>query len=286
MRRQADRISERFVGERCTRSFARDPRIAHLDLAGATLTEVDAIGKWWLLRFSDARTVFGHLRMDGRFDLGARSAVPEWRRRLELQMESGWIAAIDMAVIGVVDTAREATIVGHLGPDLCAPDPPDVDAITDRLRSDGDRPLAGALLDQRNVAGFGNVYAIEVPFIAGVSPHQPVDSIEGLDSLVAAGSALIRANMGRTHRNTTGRKLHTSDLWIYGRRNRACRWCSATLLGAAERDVAWGRVSVWCPTCQPVEPHRGVDTERIERALTLHPARADWRRVPRSPARE
>ncbi len=276
IRRLAERISDRFVGQRCARSFARDPRITHLDLVGSTLTEVDAVGKWWLLRFDDGRTVYGHLRMDGRFDLGRRSTAPEWQRRLEMEMEDGWMTAIDMPIIGVVATASEQTIVGHLGPDLCTPEPPDIEAITDRLRSNGDRPLAAALLDQRNVAGFGNVYAVEVPFIAGVSPHQPVDSIDGLDALVAAGSALIRTNMGRSHRNTTGRKLHTTNLWVYGRRRRPCPWCSTTLDGAGERDAPWGRVSTWCPSCQAVDERRTVDVARIERALILHPARRRW----------
>lgn len=242
-------------------------------MTGATMTSVDAVGKWWLLRFDDQRTVYGHLGMDGRFDLGRRSTAPEWRRRLEMEMENGWMTAIDMPVIGVVATSKEDSIVGHLGPDLCAPEPPDAALVADRLIANGDRPLAGAILDQRNVAGFGNVYAVEVPFIAGVSPHQPVDSIEDLTSLVAAGSALIRTNMGRSHRNTTGRKLHTTNLWVYGHRGRPCPLCSAKLEGAGEREVPWGRVSVWCPSCQPVESRRRVDADRIERALALHPAR-------------
>ena len=77
VRRLADRISARFVGERCIRSIARDPRIVHLDLAGSTLVETGAVGKWLLLRFDDGRTVFGHLRMDGHWDLGRRSPAPE-----------------------------------------------------------------------------------------------------------------------------------------------------------------------------------------------------------------
>ena len=276
IRRLAGRISSRFLGQRCAQSFSRDPRITHLDLVGARLIDVDAVGKWWLLRFDDGRTVYGHLLMDGRFDLGRRSKVPEWQRRLELEMENGWMTAIDMPLIGVVATDREESVIGHLGPDLCATEPPDIGVVCDRLRSNGDRPLAGALLDQRNVAGFGNVYAVEVPFIAGVSPHQPVDSVDDLDSLVAAGSALIRTNMGRSHRNTTGRKLHTTNLWIYGRHRRPCPWCSTTLIGGTEREMPWGRVSVWCPSCQPVEERRTVDTARIERALILHPARKRW----------
>ncbi|MFK7918614.1 MAG: DNA-formamidopyrimidine glycosylase family protein [Ilumatobacter sp.] len=276
VRRLADRITERFLGEQCRHCTARDPRITHLDLAGAALTDVDALGKWLLLRFDDGRTVYGHLRMDGRWDLGRRSDAPEWKRRLELEMETGWLTAIEMPVIGVVPTDREDMIVGHLGPDLCGARIPDVAAITDRLRADGDRPLAGALLDQRNVAGFGNIYAVEVPFIAGISPHQPVDSIDDLDALVAAGSALIRTNAERGPQNTTGRRLNTSQHWVYGGRNRPCPWCSTSLVGAGESGVPWGRVSTWCPACQLVEPRRTVNRDRIERALILHPARKRW----------
>ena len=85
VRRLAERIGSRFTSERCRRSIVRDPRITHLDLSGTTLIEADAVGKWLLLRFDDGRTVYGHLRMDGRWDLGRRSSAPEWKRRLEVE---------------------------------------------------------------------------------------------------------------------------------------------------------------------------------------------------------
>jgi endonuclease-8 len=273
VRRLADRIGARFVGECCTRSFARDPRVVHLDLTGSKLLEADAVGKWLLLRFDDGRTVYGHLRMDGRWDLGRRSSAPEWQRRLEVEFESGWMTAVDMPVIGVVATIDEHSVVGHLGPDLCAPGPPDIEAIVARLVEQPDRPLAGAVLDQRNVAGFGNIYAVETPFIAGVSPFQPVGSIDGLDLLVRAGSALIRTNAERGPQNTTGRRLHEAHHWVYGRRRQPCPWCSTRLDGMSERESPWQRVTTWCPSCQAVADQRSVDRARIERALILHPAR-------------
>lgn len=273
VRRLAERVRARFVGETCIRSFARDPRIAHLDLTGATLIDVDAVGKWLLVRFDDQRTVYGHLRMDGRWDLGRRSPAPEWLRRLEIEFESGWMTAVDMPVIGVIATEREADIVGHLGPDLCGEHPPDIDAIVSHLGADGDRPLAGALLDQRNVAGFGNVYAVEVPFICGVSPFQPIGSITGLDLVVRTGSALIRTNAERGPQNTTGRRLHDANHWVYGRRRQPCPWCSTSLRSARDAETPWQRVTTWCPSCQETTPTRRVDRERIDRALILHPAR-------------
>jgi len=274
VRRLADRISRRFLGQVCERSTARDPRIAHLDLAGRRLVDVDAHGKWLLLRFDDDRTVYGHLRMDGKWEVGRRATQPEWQRRLELRMENGWLTAIDMPIIGSVATAKEHSVIGHLGPDLCRPETPDIDLICERLHSNGDRPLAGALLDQRNVAGFGNLYAVEVPFIAGVSPFQHVDAIGDLKALVACGAALIRTNAERGPQNTTGRRLHTSHHWIYGRKGRLCPWCSTTPLdGAGELDTAWQRVTTWCPSCQPVGERVNVDPTRIVAAMCLHPAR-------------
>src|SRR5215212_7305584 len=79
-----------------------------------------------------------------------------------------------MPVVGVVPTDQEERIVGHLGPDLCGPDQPDLDGVLDRLTEAAQEPLAGALLDQRIAAGFGNVYAVELPFVVGVAP-QAVD---------------------------------------------------------------------------------------------------------------
>lgn len=283
VRRLADRIGARFVGERCSRSIARDPRIVHLDLAGARLDEADAVGKWLLLRFDDGRTVYGHLRMDGRWDLGRRSSAPAWQRRLEVQFESGWMTAVDMPMIGVVSTAEEESVIGHLGPDLCGPGVPDIELIIARLVRDADRPLAGALLDQRNVAGFGNIYAVETPFIAGVSPFQPVGSIDGLDLLVRAGSALIRTNAERGPQNTTGRRLREAHHWVYGRRRQPCPWCSARLDAMSERDSPWQRVTTWCPSCQELTERRTVDPARIDRALILHPAR---KRYPAEQARD
>ena len=136
------------------------------------------------------------------------------------------------------------------------------------------RRLATALLDQRNVAGFGNLYAIEVPFIAGVSPNQPVGTIEGLEHLVGVGTALIRTNAERGPQNTTGRRLTTADQWIYGRRGRPCPICATTLDGWEERESPWRRVSVWCPSCQRLDERCAASTPRASaKLLALHPAR-------------
>src|SRR4029079_12492448 len=197
IRRLADKIGRRFTGERCLRCVTRDPRLVGVDLAGATITGVDANGKHLFIRFDNGDTLTSHLMMTGSWTVGPAAREPEWRRRVELWMESGRVTGVDLPIVELIPTALEHTIVDHLGPDLCGPTEPDIVDVTERLRRDPTELLATALLDQRNVAGFGNVYAIEVPFIAGGSPNQTVGTIEGLGDLVGAGAALIRTSAER-----------------------------------------------------------------------------------------
>jgi len=273
IRRLAERINQRFAGQRCTRCVTRDPRLVGLDLAGSTLLGADAKGKHLLIRFDDERTLFAHLRLDGSFVVGPSADVPAWRRRVELWMDDGRLTGVDVPILGVVATANESSVVGHLGPDLCGPELPDLDVVVARLAEHPDEPLGGALLDQRNVAGFGNVYAIELPFIVGVSPLQPIGTIDGVPELLGLGAAVIRTNAQRGPQNTTGRRLHAADHWIYNRRGRPCPRCGTVLDGLDERHCPWRRVTVWCPGCQPLEAQRRVDVDRARRLLALHPAR-------------
>ena len=195
-------------------------------------------------------------------------------------METGRLTGIDLPVVELIATTRESEVVGHLGPDLCGPELPDLDEVVERLQRDRDAALATALLDQRNVAGFGNIYAIEVPFIAGVSPNQPIGAIEGLDQLVGLGTALIRTSAERGPQNTTGRRLNTADHWIYGRRGRPCPICGddARRLGRARQPVATG-VGVVPELVSESTTQRRVDAARISKLMALHPGAASFPRT-------
>lgn len=280
IRRLAGRINERLAGQTVVRCVTRHPRLVGVDLTGATLVGADAVGKHLLVRFDDGRTLRSHLRMDGSMVVGPPAHADAFRRRLELSFATGMLTAVDVPVLEMLSTSDESRAVGHLGPDVCAAEPPDLDVITSRLARDGTVPVAAALLDQRNAAGFGNVYAVEVPFIAGVSPNQPVGTVAGLVDLVDVGVALIRFTMQHGPRNTTGRRLRTPDHWVYGKRGRPCPLCGARLDGWTDTDSPWRRVSAWCPDCQPTAAERTVDRVRIDRLLALHPARRGLVRRP------
>lgn len=282
LRRLANKITSRFAGAVVERSVTRDPRLSGVDLAGTTLIDADAYGKHLFVRFDDGRSLHAHLLMTGSFAVGPESRETDWKRRIELWMSGGPADAAPngrltgeaVPILGMLPTQDEHTITDHLGPDLCAvAGPPDVDQITERLVAAAGDPLTGALLDQRNVAGFGNIYVNDVPFICGVSPFQSVDTIEGLAELVAIGTALIRTNADRGPQNTTGRRLSTDARWVHGVGRRPCPICGTRLSYRSDTETPWRRSITWCSDCQPDREHTTVDLDRALRLIALHPAR-------------
>lgn len=282
----AARIGAAVGNEPVLATVSRDPRLVGQSFDGARLVEVEAVGKFLLLRFDSAVTLYSHLQMDGEWHVGKRPPVPAWRRRLELEFPSAVLTAVDMPEIGVVPTIAESDVVGYLGPNLCGPQPPTADEMVHRLQASPELPLAAALLDQRRLAGFGNVFAVELPFLAGVAPFAPTDEITDLDGLAAAGRALIRWSAAGHPRNTTGRRMNRADHYLYGLATTGahtalrdgfvltdsrCTVCGDRIGFADSADTEWGRSSWWCPTCQPA-PGSAVDGRRLRRLLALHPA--------------
>lgn len=269
----ADKITERFAGDRVERSTMRDPRLVGVDLEGATLVDADAYGKHLFVRFDDGRSLHAHLLMTGSFAVGRPSRESEWRRRVELRLTRGPLIGEAVPVLGMIPTRDEHEITDRLGPDLCRPEaPPESGDVAARLASEPDRPIVAAMLDQRLVAGFGNVYVNDVPFITGIHPDQPAGAIDGLADLAGVGTALIRTNAQRRSQNTTGRRLNTDARWVHGIGRRPCPICGSRLSYRSERDSSWQRSITWCPSCQPLCDRARVDLARTHRLIGLHPA--------------
>ena len=156
----------------------------------------------------------------------------------------------ELGLLEVVPTASEDSIVGHLGPDLLGPDW-DADLALANLLSDPARPVALALLDQRNLAGLGNVYANELSFLRGVRPHTPIGEIADPKRLVALAFKAIMVNKDRPIRNLTGLPRGKPRYWVHGRRGEACLRCGTRIesdqLGTGPTDT---RNTWWCPSCQ------------------------------------
>ncbi|MFD0823633.1 DNA-formamidopyrimidine glycosylase family protein, partial [Micromonospora zhanjiangensis] len=201
-----------LAGGRLTGSDFRVPRLAAVDLTGATVLESASRGKHLLLRLREAdgvrrTTLHSHLRMDGAWRAyapGQRwTGRPAHLIRVVLRTAEAVAVGYHLHDVELLPTAEEERLTGHLGPDLLGPDWDPAEAVR-RLAADPERDIAGALLDQRNLAGVGNLYKCEVLFLRGVSPWRPVGRVPDLPGVVALAHRLLAANRGRWTQATTG----------------------------------------------------------------------------------
>jgi endonuclease-8 len=262
------RVLERALsGTQLTASDLRVPQLATTDLSGWTVLESASRGKHLLLRLAapDGRperpadvglrretrlTLHSHLRMDGAwraFDVGERWAGrPAHLIRAILRTATKVAIGYDLHEVRLVPTGQETTLVGHLGPDLLGTDWDAAEAVR-RLGEHPTTSIAEALLDQRNLAGIGNLYKCEVLFLRGVSPWTPVADVPDLPGMVALAQRMLAANRGRWTQSTTGSLRRGDTSYVYGRRSAPCRRCG-TLIRKVEQGE---RVTYWCPRCQP-----------------------------------
>lgn len=270
IRRLADNLTAKFGGSTVVRSTFRHPRLATVDLGGTELLEADAFGKHLFLRFSNGYSIHVHLRMGGSVYGRIAPEISAARRRFELRLDGGSITGVDIPVLEFLRTSRERNITARLGTDVCGAY--DGDAATKRFVAAADLPVTQAMLDQRFVAGFGNIYAVETPFIVGVNPYTPVNRLSDAGALLAIGVGLMRSNARHGPQNTTSRNLSRSDHWVLSGRNYLCRICGERLVRISGRNSPWQRRHAWCPKCQP-EGKTEVDLARAAKLLALHPCR-------------
>ena len=247
--RTAAALREALVGRMLTHCDVRVPQQATIDLSGHTVDEVISRGKHLFIRVGPA-SIHSHLKMDGAWRITARGRTPKPDYKIRILLEAGDVAAagIDLGLLEILERAHDMDAVAHLGPDLLGPDWNAARA-ADNLGADPDRPLAEALLDQRVMAGVGNVYANELCFLFGRLPTSPVRSLQNPDRLVTRARDMLWANRTRWSRTTTGNTRPGQELWVYGRGGKPCRRCG-TAIRRAESGTAADRVSYWCPSCQ------------------------------------
>ncbi|MEG3631140.1 Fpg/Nei family DNA glycosylase [Streptomyces poriticola] len=253
--RQAARLlHDALAGKVLTRSDFRVPQYATVDLTGRTVHDITPRGKHLLTRIEGGLTLHTHLRMDGSWKVfapdGRWTGGPAHQIRVVLGTADRTAVGYRLPVLELLRTADEQRVVGHLGPDLLGPDW-DPERARDNLLADPARPVGEALLDQRNLAGIGNVYKSELCFLLGVTPWLPVGdlSAERAEALPALAKRLLEANRDRLVRNTTGRRA--PELFVYGRAPRPCLRCSTSIRVSEQGDGSRERPTYWCPACQP-----------------------------------
>lgn len=211
-------------------------------------------------------TIHSHLKMEGAWQVypaGGRWRKPGFTARCVLRTAAADAVGFSLGVLEVVRTDAEDSVVGHLGPDLLGPDWDPAEAER-RIRSAPDVPIGVALLDQRNLAGIGNIYRCEACFLSGVHPASPVSAVEDLQTLMTDAKQLLEVNLGSGRRVTilnprglpVGRQAGRPGYWVYGREHRPCLKCGTHVGhdvlgkpgGEEERHI------YFCPQCQPLLP--------------------------------
>ncbi len=269
--RTAAGLRPHLVGRVVSRASARVPGPQVARVVGATVTAVDAAGKNLLVRFDNGLELRTHLRMHGswhRYRPGEPWRRPVGRAVLVLEVDGTVAVCFDAPVVELLEVRAEGLHppLAGLGPDATA-DTFDSDAAVRRLRGPAraGTTVAEALLDQRALAGVGNVYKSEVLFIEHVDPFARVADLPEatLARLVDRARALLVVNRGSVARVTTGpagggetgtwdparRGGRGGRLWVYGRAGRPCRRCGTVI--RARRHGELPRTTYWCPRCQP-----------------------------------
>ena len=247
------RLHDALAGERLSRSDFRLPQLATVDLSGRTVTEVVSRGKHLLTRIDTDLSLHTHFRMDGTWHLyrhGERwRGGPQHQVRVVLETARWQAVGYRLPVVELLPRDREEDAVGHLGPDLLGPDW-DLDEAVRRLAAQPDREIGDALLDQRNLAGIGNLYKAEALFLERLSPWRRARDIDDLQALVRRARRLLWINREHSWQVTTGVNRRGREHWVFERSGRSCRRCGTPIRSDRQGSPPYGRVTYWCPTCQ------------------------------------
>lgn len=248
------RLHDALAGHRLVRTDFRVPELATVDLAGQLVVEVVSRGKHLLTRIGDDLTLHTHFRMDGTWHLyrpGERwRGGPDWQVRAILTTAQWQAVGYRLPVVELLERGHEDQAVGHLGPDLLGSDW-DQDEAMRRLSAAPDREIGIALIDQRNLAGIGNLYKAESLYLARLSPWRQVGDVPDLGDVVGQARRLLTINRDHPSQVTTGVNRRGHEHWVYGRAGKPCRRCGTAVEVAGQGAPPFDRLTYWCPTCQP-----------------------------------
>lgn len=248
-------------------------------LVGRTVEKVEARGKWCLIFFSGDLILVTHMLMSGSWHI-YRTGEKWWmgRDRMRVAITCGDMQAVAFNVpVAEFYTAKameRSSMVPKLGPDILAGDftvERGVQALRERAQTHPEDEVGVALLNQRVMAGLGNVYKSEVPFAAGVNPFRRLSTLTAIEmeKMSEVSQKYMKANVvdgagdGIVTYSGNRRTTHSMDrsdrLWVYGRQGQECRRCGAKIMMRKQGEQA--RSTYWCPECQPWVAAEGQSAE-------------------------
>lgn len=273
--RTAHRLHQALAGQPLLLADLRWPSLATSDLTGMVTTEVVSRGKHILHRLDSDLTLHSHLRMDGQWRIWAAGAASTAQlRRSSVRAVLGtdaWVAVGDqLGMLDLVRRAEEASLVGHLGPDLLGPNW-DIQTALGNLRARPDTSIGWALLDQTNLAGIGTMYAAETLFLQRQHPWQPIGQVADseLSDIVERARRLLDRGRVAGVQSTTGSTRKGEDKYVHARSGLPCRRCGAAVrvapIGPTRTPNVTDRTMFYCPSCQGgLGP---TDDGRVQRPL-------------------
>jgi len=258
-----------LAGRVVTGARARLPGPQVSLIVGQKIDAVDAAGKNLLIKFDGGLELRTHLGLHGswhRYRPGETWRRPPSRAALVIEVPGAVAVCFDAPVVELFERRAEVVhpTISMLGPDLLDDDF-NVDEAVRRLqdKSRAETEIGEAILDQRAVAGVGNVYKSEVLFIEKVNPFEKVGKLDmaTLERILTTARALLQANArsdapaGRTTTvdPKTGKKLAPSRLWVYDRAGRPCHRCG-TIIRSDSQGAELPRVTYWCASVECQAP--------------------------------
>jgi endonuclease-8 len=228
-------------------------------VVGSSVDSVEARGKHLLIGFDNGLTLHTHLGLHGswhRYRAGERWRRPAARAVAVLDTAEATVVCFDAPTVELLETRALAAhpVLRALGSDVARPEF-DIDAALAALRDPrrASTAVGDALIDQTALAGLGNVYRSELPFIERVHPFTPLSALSDatLRAMLERGAALVSANSAGGARVTTPAGT-PGNLHVYGRTGRPCPRCGTRIKSAATRarPDAPPRRAYWCPACQ------------------------------------
>ena len=237
-------------------------------LVGRVVEKVESRGKWCLIYFSGDLILVTHMLMSGSWHLyrtGERWRMGRDKMRVVIRT-ADWEAVgfnIPVAEFHTERSLARNSQVPKLGPDILS-DEFTVEGGVARLtaygRENPDAEIAVVLLNQRVMAGLGNVYKSEVAFAAGVNPFRAMRTITAreMEAMVEFAQRYMKANVAdgagegivtySGNRRTTRAMDREERLWVYGRQGEECRRCGAKVM--MRKQGVQARSTYWCPECQ------------------------------------